>query len=237
MLADVSGLGPFFVVDTGESVHQGWRPLTDLSTDPEPLRTRIAQVRVALDSDDRVAASITFQGLAARVLSAPLAATITHGVLPALDAVHFRVSEDKPWHLWCSTPSGTAVANPAAAASGLADLLFDAHLGPLVAAVRAQVPISARLLWGNVASSVAAGKRLVVEQRPGSAARAAEIAERLLDIGPLAGAGELRAPEGTDHAWTYRRRSCCLFYRVPGGGLCGDCVLTASPADGRSRRR
>lgn len=23
----------------------------------------------------------------------------------------------------------------------------------------------------------------------------------------------------------FRRRSCCLFYQVPGGGYCGDCVL------------
>ncbi|MEU7551440.1 (2Fe-2S)-binding protein [Streptomyces sp. NPDC044571] len=21
------------------------------------------------------------------------------------------------------------------------------------------------------------------------------------------------------------RRSCCLYYKVPGGGFCGDCVL------------
>jgi iron complex transport system ATP-binding protein len=27
----------------------------------------------------------------------------------------------------------------------------------------------------------------------------------------------------------YRRTSCCLYYRVPGGGLCGDCVLTTQP--------
>ncbi|MGB3523980.1 MAG: (2Fe-2S)-binding protein, partial [Mycobacterium sp.] len=30
---------------------------------------------------------------------------------------------------------------------------------------------------------------------------------------------------GTD----YRRASCCLFYRTPGGGLCGDCALTHKP--------
>ncbi|MGG7569367.1 (2Fe-2S)-binding protein [Streptomyces sirii] len=23
----------------------------------------------------------------------------------------------------------------------------------------------------------------------------------------------------------FSRRSCCLYYRAPGGGLCGDCVL------------
>ncbi|MGH3614812.1 MAG: (2Fe-2S)-binding protein [Pseudonocardia sp.] len=28
-----------------------------------------------------------------------------------------------------------------------------------------------------------------------------------------------------DVAWTFRRRSCCLYYRVRDGGLCGDCVL------------
>jgi iron complex transport system ATP-binding protein len=27
----------------------------------------------------------------------------------------------------------------------------------------------------------------------------------------------------------YRRVSCCLYYRTPTGGLCGDCVLTTKP--------
>lgn len=229
VLADVGGLGPFFAVDTGPEPGRptGWRPLTDLYTDPEPLRARIAHVRGVLGSDDRVAASITFQGLAARVLSAPLAAAVLHGVLPALtaDALRFRVSADGPLPLWCAAPSARPVTDPGTAVAGLAELLLDGHLGPLVAAVRAQVPISARLLWGNVASAVAAGKRLVVEQRPAAERRAAEVARGLLDTGPLAGSGELRAPEGTDRVWTFRRRSCCLFYRVPGGGLCGDCVL------------
>jgi iron complex transport system ATP-binding protein len=27
----------------------------------------------------------------------------------------------------------------------------------------------------------------------------------------------------------YRRTSCCLYYRVPDGGLCGDCVLMTQP--------
>jgi len=25
------------------------------------------------------------------------------------------------------------------------------------------------------------------------------------------------------------RRSCCLFYRLPGAGTCGDCVLDERP--------
>ncbi|MGQ0574049.1 MAG: (2Fe-2S)-binding protein [Pseudonocardia sp.] len=237
VLDDVGALGPFFAVATGPSAMPGWRPLTDLYTDPEPLRARIAHVRGVLGGDARVAASITFQGLAARVLSAPFAAAAIHGVVPLLepDVLLFRVCDDRPWPLRCAVPSGLAAPGPDEAARALAALLLDAHLAPLVAAVRAQVRISARLLWGNVASSVAAGKRLVGQQRPDHAGRAAEIAGRLLDMGPLAGAGELLAPAEPDRGWTFRRRSCCLFYRAPGGGLCGDCALDTVPGDGTDR--
>jgi hypothetical protein len=27
----------------------------------------------------------------------------------------------------------------------------------------------------------------------------------------------------------FRRRSCCLYYRIPGGGRCGDCALDRAP--------
>lgn len=231
MLADVATLGPFFAVATGVSDEPGWRPLTDLYVDPEPLRARIAHVREVLGSDARVAASITFQGLSARLLSAPLAAAALHGVVPLLapDVLRFRVTADEPWPLWCAEPAGTDAADPADSAAALADLLLARHLAPLAGAVRAQVPLSPRLLWGNVASSVAAAKRLIVEQRPHAADRAAAVAERLLATGPLAGSGELLPPRPPDRGWTFRRRSCCLFYRVPGGGLCGDCALDVVP--------
>ena len=67
VLADVAALGPFFTVGPARpsAARAGgrWR---ELYADPEPLRARIAHVRRALDSDDeRVAASIAFQGLAA----------------------------------------------------------------------------------------------------------------------------------------------------------------------------
>jgi ferric iron reductase protein FhuF len=231
VLADVATLGPFFAVATGPPDVDGRRPLSDLWTDPEPLCARIAHVREVLGTDDRVAASITFQGLAARVLSAPFAAAALHGVVPRLtpDVLCVRVCEESPWPLWCAEPAVHTVTDPREAASTLALLLLDDLLAPLVTAVRRRVRLPARLLWGNVASSVAAAKRLVGEQRPAAAERAAAIAEHLLATGPLAGAGTLRAPEPPDRAWTFRRRSCCLFYRVCGAGLCGDCALDAVP--------
>lgn len=226
VLADVAGLGPFFAVGTG-SATDGWRPMGELHVDPQPLRERIEHVRRVLRCDERVATSIAFQGLVALVVSAPFAAVVLHGVLPQLTArsLYWKATDSGPWLLRCPWPVGTAVEGVAGGAAALAELLVEEHAVPLIAAVRAQVAISERVLWGNVASAVAAGKRLVGVERPAAAERAARVAERLLATGPLAGRGELLAPTAPDRDWSFRRRSCCLYYRVAGGGLCGDCVL------------
>jgi ferric iron reductase protein FhuF len=230
-LAAAAELGPFFAVATGPSGAPGHRPVRELYTDAELLHARLVHVQAVLGCDARTAASITFQGLAARLLSAPLAAAILCDTVPLLtpDVLHFRVTDDKPWPLWCADPAALAVPHPADAARALAELLLAPHLAPLVAAVHAQVPVSRRLLWGNAASSVAAGKRLTVAHRPDVAERAAAIAGHLLDAGPLRGAGVLLPPRPPDRVWTFRRRSCCLYYRVPGGGLCADCGLDEIP--------
>jgi len=233
VLADVAGLGPFFAVgtDPAEAADPTWRPLRDLWADPRPLRDRIAHVRRALGGDgavdDRVAASIAFQGLAAGLLSAPFAAAVLHDVVPALtpDALHWRPAASGPLRLWCAEPAVLP-------ATELASTVLDGHLVPLVAAVRAQVGVSERVLWGNAASALAGAKRVLGTARPEAAAPAAQMAERLLATGPLAGTGELLAPSAPDVAWTFRRRSCCLYYRVPTGGLCGDCVLRGRPGRG-----
>ncbi|HYH31549.1 MAG TPA: (2Fe-2S)-binding protein [Pseudonocardia sp.] len=226
VLTDVAGLGPFFAIGTG-TAEAGERAVADLHADPQPLRERIAHVRGALGTDRRVAASLAFQGLAAHLVSAPYAAAVLHGPVPALTPadLYWHRGADGGW-VWRTDASGLA---DAAALPGLLDGL----LAPLVAAVRAQVPVSERLLWGNAASALAAAKRLVAAQRPAAAARAAEVARDLLGGGALAGTGELLPPRGRDHTWTFRRRSCCLYYRVPGGGLCDDCVL--SPVARRPR--
>jgi hypothetical protein len=229
LLADVATIGPFFVIRTepSDQVDAGWRPLADLHTDPAPLRDRIAHARSVLDCDDRVAASIAFQGLAAVLVSAPFAAVAVHGIVPALTPARLRwqPTVSGPLPLWCPEPAGRAVA-AGAAPDALATLL-DGLLAPLVSAVRAQVPVAERLLRGNAASAVASAKRLVGTARPAAADGAARLAEGVLATGPFAGAGDLLAPSPPDVGWSFRRRTCCLYYKAPGGGLCEDCVLHA----------
>jgi hypothetical protein len=216
ILADVAGLGPFFTLGTG----RGERPLAD----PVPVRERIAHVGRALGGEQRVAASLAFQGFVAQLVSAPYAAAVLHAATPVIEpaTAWWRRADDGGWAVRTDTVDlAAAAALPA---------LLDGLVGPLVGVVRAQVPVAERLLWGNAASAVAAAKRLLVVQRPEVACRAADVAAAVLARGSFAGAGELLPPREPDRVWTFRRRSCCLYYRVPAsGGLCDDCVLVRRP--------
>jgi hypothetical protein len=106
-------------------------------------------------------------------------------------------------------------------------LLLDELLVPLTAAVGRLVPVSGRVLRGNVASAVNTAAAQAARQRPDLAVYAWQAAGSL--FGRLWLRGE-RNPPGPG----FRRSSCCLFYRlVPGNpaAVCGDCVLA-----GRSLR-
>ena len=125
-----------------------------------------------------------------------------------------------PWLWW--PVGGRVVACPDPAVLGA---LVTELLAPVVAAVRARAAVAERVLWGNVASSVASARQLVAAVRPDAAPRAADVGRHLLTTAPFAATATLRDPAPPDVGWTFQRRSCCLYYRVPGGGICGDCVL------------
>ena len=217
-LADAARLGGYATVVPDVA----GTPVARVYADGSELGRRTAQVRAALHCDERVAASLAQQGFAASLVTPPFAAAVVHGVLPLLDpdALHWRETASGPWRQSCAPPRGRVVTGEDDAVAALAGALFDPHLHPLVAAVRARASVSPTVLWGNAASAVAAAGRLVAAQWPEHAGRAGAVVRGLLATGPFAGTGEFRAR-------AYRRRSCCLFHRAPGGGLCGDCVLLA----------
>ena len=221
LFADLAGIGPFFAVGTGPLPGERWVPLAALPHGP--LADRIAAVGAALGTGRRVAASIAFQGVAAQLVAPLFASVCVHGVLPAADvasALHWRPGGAGPWLWWPAGDGVVACPDP-----GVLGGLLTPLLAPVVAAVRAHAAVAERVLWGNVASSVASARRLVAAARPDATPRAAAIARQLLTAAPLAATTTLREPEAPDVGWTFHRRSCCLYYRVPGGGVCGDCVL------------
>ncbi|MCC5575300.1 (2Fe-2S)-binding protein [Microtetraspora sp. AC03309] len=226
-VCDVSTVGGYFELGIGE-VEDGWRPLTDLFTDPGVLEKRIADVAERLNTTEtRVAASILFQGIAARIWSPPLGAAIAHGLLIDLDPgrIHWQAAPSGPLPLRATGLDGWQVRDPERITERLHHTVVTGLLEPLTAAFRTVVKIAPGLLWGNAASALAGAVRAIARVRPELNDTAVTLGRELLDLGPLRDTGELAEP-APGHPF-FVRRSCCLYYRLPGGGKCGDCALIA----------
>jgi hypothetical protein len=210
--------GPFFRLEVCDRLSApGWQPVAKLARgDLADLVTGTArQLRTA---EVRVAASLLQQGIAARLWSPVLACGLLSGVVPDLSAL--AVSSEAPVRLGLASLSGWL----ARSADELAVLSAEAVARPLTAIAAAlPVPLAAGLLRGNSASAMAGALGVLVRAHPPLADRALALGRALLETGDWRDAGVLTPP------LAFRRRSCCLYYRVPGGGLCGDCCFTRRP--------
>jgi ferric iron reductase protein FhuF len=168
----------------------------------------------------RVAASMVVLGYAARLVGPTVAVMLRDGVL--LDARPARVSyayaPERGFRLWLDEATGWRGPAPELRTRWCRDVVDD-HLGALVVAVRAVVPVAAGLLWGNVASGLAGALQALVRDGAVPAGQCYAAGVELLEHGPLRGSGHLSGE------LTFLRRSCCLYYRLDGGGYCGDCPL------------
>ncbi|MEU6405239.1 (2Fe-2S)-binding protein [Streptomyces sp. NPDC046985] len=191
----------------------------------DPLTVRVGRVAEGVRAcEPRVAASIAQQGLAARLWSAALGCAVLYGRVPDLDArlLRWDPAGSAPGELWL-TEVRALPADPGT----IADLVLRGHVEPLAAALHARHRLAPALARGNAASALAGTARQLVRWarengRPRVAAHARELTLRLLADPALAGTGAFGGAG-------FRRRSCCLYYRVPGGGVCGDCCFTRAP--------
>ncbi|MEV5311066.1 (2Fe-2S)-binding protein [Streptomyces sp. NPDC052610] len=199
---------------------------------PDPLGFRVRKVAEALGArEPRVAASVAHLGLAARLWSVALGCAALYGRAPDLDPRLLRWDPDAvtPYDLRLTDvrPRRPRPADADTVADALADAVQSAHLEPLAAALRARYRIAPGLLRGNAASALAGAARTLdgwsrEHGRTDVADRARALTADLFTHPLLAGTGTL---SGT----AFRRRSCCLYYRLPGAGVCGDCCFTRPP--------
>ncbi|OIJ67295.1 ferric iron reductase [Streptomyces mangrovisoli] len=172
----------------------------------------------------RVAASIAQQGFAARLWSVALGCAALYGAVPDLGPALLR------WDPAAAAPDDlllTEVRPGPGDAPALADAVLHTYLEPLAALLHDRCGVATGLLRGNAGSALAGAARELARRapaigRPDAVPRAAALAGELL-------AHPLLAPTGVRTATGFRRRSCCLYYRVPGGGLCGDCCFVRPP--------
>ena len=213
-LAGAARAGPYFALSVGDDGRR-WRPAAALYADGLAglVESTGAQLGV---TEARVAASTVQLGYAARLWSPVLGCALQDGIVPDLTAL--RTGETAPMRLNLSEPRGWQPGGEQELAALAYRMVVTSHLEPLGA--RLPVKVAAGLLHGNAAAAMTGALRVLACTRPDLGRPARALAERLLDTGVLRGTGELTGP-----GLEFLRRSCCLFYRVPGGGLCSDCPL------------
>lgn len=180
------------------------------------------------DVPERVAASSLQLAMAARLVSPLIGSILTtrnaplltpgslrwgsagHSVRFAATGLRWRRTEDAPGAAW--TIRDTFLVGPMAA---------------IVDGLHSAVSLSPTVMWGNTISAAHGAVTVAGMTDPTLIPAGRQLVRVLADTGPLAGT----AAVGED---TFTRRSCCLFYLAPGGGLCGDCVLHASDRSHRS---
>ncbi|MBV2356308.1 (2Fe-2S)-binding protein [Streptomyces sp. J2-1] len=225
-------LGGFFVLRTGTAapddaeaptLADAYRPGAEDDVLARRLHVVATRLRVG---EPRVCASLAQQGLAARLWSVALGCAAVHGTVPDLDPALLR------WDPEAGAPDDLLLTEvrphpEPGGADAVADTVLHAHLAPLTATLRARYGVASGLLWGNAASALAGAAREL--DRWARAHGRTEVAQRAADLTGRLLAHPLLRGTGTRSGTAFRRRSCCLYYRVPGGGVCGDCCFVRPP--------
>lgn len=239
LLQEVATLGDFFSIATTAAV-TGWEPMGALADGSGALDAQVERTRAALARPPQrsaaspgstgggpagveppVAASIMHQGLAARIASPALACAATGGWVPRmqLSRMWWRPADPGPVPMTLPDPHGKEGDTTERLGQLLRLLVVDMAISTLVTAVERDTGLSPHIAWGNVASAFVGAAAVLGRRRAEAGPAAAAIVVEVLRHPRLRDEGEFE-PTGA-----FRRRSCCLYYRLPNGGLCGDCVL------------
>ena len=211
-LREIASLGGFFAITVGGDP-AGWVPVRRCYDDG--CVDLVAKTAAGYRTTDlRIGASLVYFSHASRLWSPLLGCALQYGVLPDLADLQRR---DTGTELRLPEPQGEPVDAGTELVRKLYRSVITEHLEPLAAGLR--VKMAPRLLYGNAAAALVAAAHELARVRPESADDAREVTESLLATGELVGTGTLAG-------WAFRRRSCCLYYRVPGGSYCGDCALS-----------
>ncbi len=225
--AELTELGGFAVFATD---HDGLLPLAT-ALEAGHLATRFAATRSGLATgtglpveqvQHRTAVSAAQVGLVSRLWSIALASVALHEWVPALtrDQVWIDASHRNPSPLAISDPeAGLPVDGTTSAVTAIEELVVHGGVAAITDACQEHGSTSARVLVSNAASSLVAAARVIGSKVPHRAVHLDEVARSLLERPWLAAGGAYR-----DTA-EFKRTGCCLYYRLPGHGLCPDCVL------------
>lgn len=176
----------------------------------------------------QVASSLTVQGIAMRLGGVALAGVVLERVLLLAAPENIYVGVQGPMFSVAITDAEVVTA------SGPDDLLpqwaehwLDGHLRSLVDSIRRAQRVGEALLWGNIASAVAATYVVFDWWDPSCEGR--RLAERTLELGAprLAASASLVDLEVAGRVGLRSERTaCCLMRLIPDARLCPTCPKT-----------
>jgi ferric iron reductase protein FhuF len=235
-LEGLSGRGDHrFEVQVGRDEREGWWSAAMLV---DPARGGLPDgapeyVRGCGTRSDRVAASVLTQVYASRLVGIGIGCWVTGRIVPVLapDCVLLQFDGARPVRTALRYQRVAAVDGDALVALG--DELFSGHLAYVVDGVRARTGLSARRLWGNVATSCATAFVLLHRSAPAperDAIRADALAFFAMREWPVHGLIDWHPSTGFEPLG-FRRRTCCLFRLIPGEMPCAECSPPVVRAD------
>lgn len=223
-------LGEFFVLPAADG--DMWMPITSLLSDAATVRDYADQTRTAIaasmgvgtaDVPIKAAASSAHLSITARLLSPVVGAAVCLHTVPLLGPDSIRWQRDSSHRpiLGVTHLDWVAVTGAEQAAAAIIDSIVEGVLRPLNETMRSATALSPQVLWGNIASAANGAVTVLSMSRPQDEPRGRALIAALLAAHPLSGAAEFVGSR-------FMRRNCCLYYRIPGGGYCGDCIFTDS---------
>nr|WP_239647937.1 (2Fe-2S)-binding protein [Nocardiopsis ganjiahuensis] len=236
VLGDLGRVNMFFgvgVFGTGARPRShGWEPVSALAG--ERVAEEVRRVRAQLgalsgggaeDVEWRVGASLFHQGLASRLLSPVLAAALCHGVRLRVADFHFEPVRSGPLVLRTAQTRVEAIPrDPGEIAEWVSATVVERALAGVEEELAGIGRVSPGLLRGNTAAALAGAARSLGGARHEQRAAAEEVVRLTLERPSLQGTGGYTGVDRSGLA-VFRRTTCCLYYRLPDGGLCGDCAL------------
>lgn len=229
-------IGSFFTVPLAEG--DDWRPFAEFTGSREAVDDYILRTRGALaimgrvsedDVELRVAASSFHLNAVARLLSPMFGCAVLAEASPDMgpENLVWRPGPAHAIEIGLRALAGGAELSDAELVQRMHDGVIDGPVAALGEALAEATGLSRKVLWGNVASAVNGAFLVLRGQRPDDEDRAHELMRAIVEHGQLDGAGHFLPDEWDEDRFS--RNNCCLFYRLPGAGMCGDCVLAERP--------
>ena len=229
LLSATATLGGYFAI-AAQGAAEGSHLAALLN--PATLTTFVDRTRSAIATSTacepssiprRLAASSFQLNVVSRLVSPVLGSAVVGGAVPLFtpESVRWIETDGHSPHFETANVECASAPTPARAAELISDSLLTTIVGPLNETLKTTASLSDRVSWGNTISAANGAVTVMAMSRPDLEQSGRALVRALLDIGPLQDTGDFDGGR-------FVRHSCCLFYQAPSGGLCGDCVLTAS---------